>query len=74
MPDGADHVIIQEHVARVDDVITVAEEQKAPRHIRPAGIDFKNRETLLTEGARLNGPALVLAAAANHASLKVRRR
>lgn len=74
VPDGADHVIIQEHVNRDGDVITVAEQQKAPRHIRPAGIDFKKREELLGPGTRLNGPALALAAAGNHAQVSVRRR
>ncbi len=74
VPDGADHVIIQEHVKRDGDVITITEAQKAPRHIRPAGIDFKEGEALLTPGTRLNGPALALAAAANHARVSVRRR
>lgn len=74
VPEGADHVVIQEHVTRDGDFITVTEEQKTPRHIRPAGIDFEKGEELLSAGTRLNGPALVLAAAANHASFTVRRR
>ena len=74
VPEGADHVIIQEHVTRDGDVITVDEEQKAPKNIRPAGVDFNKGEELLSAGARLNAPALALAAAANHAELQVRRR
>ncbi len=74
VPDGADHVIIQEHVTRDGDVITVVEKQSAPRNIRPAGIDFKEGEELLTPGTLLNGPCLTLAAASNMTSVSVRRR
>jgi len=37
IPDGADHVIIQEDVSRDDDQMIVTFEQKPPRHIRRAG-------------------------------------
>ena len=74
VPEGADHIVIQEHVSRDGDVITVNETQKEKRHIRPAGGDFKDGEALLHAGETLSGPALVLAAAANHQSASVVRR
>ena len=74
LPEGADHIVIQEHVLRDGDIICVKEKQTAPKHIRPAGIDFKEGDELIAAGARLNGPALTLAAAANFEELAVRRK
>ncbi|MGC4054788.1 MAG: molybdopterin-binding protein, partial [Paludibaculum sp.] len=45
-----------------------------PRHIRPAGVDFREGQTLLAAGTRLDWRTLALAAAMNHAALPVARR
>lgn len=74
VPAGASHIIIQEDVVRDGDTITIADDQNAPRHIRPAGVDFKQGETLIAAGARLNPRQLSICAAANHATLELRRR
>ena len=54
IPEGADHVIIQENVSRAGDRITVTKTQTQPRHIRPAGIDFTAGAILAGAGERLN--------------------
>jgi len=41
VPEGADHVIIQEDVSRVSDTTVVMAPQDAPANIRAAGIDFR---------------------------------
>lgn len=74
VPAGADHVIIQEDVARAGDVITVNDAQDAPRHIRAAGIDFHEGDVLAARGANLNEVHGALFAAANIARVDVVRR
>ena len=74
IPEGADAVIIQEDTAIHGDHITITEAAKAGRHIRPAGVDFREGDVLLSAGSRLTDRALALAAAMNHPELAVRRR
>ncbi len=74
LPDGADAVVIQEDATRDGDVITVTEEARAGRHIRPAGIDFCRGDVLLRRGTRLSDRDLSLAAGMNHPALPVHRR
>ncbi|GKQ50828.1 gephyrin-like molybdotransferase Glp [Bradyrhizobium sp. Ce-3] len=74
IPDGADAVIIQEDTAVDGDHITITEAATAGRHIRPAGVDFREGDVLLEAGSRLSDRALSLAAAMNHPELAVRRR
>lgn len=74
IPAGADHILIQENAERDGDFVIVREGARVAAHIRPAGVDFRERETLLTAGARLSGPALALAAAGGAARLDMRRR
>ncbi len=72
-PVGADSVVIQEDARREGDVVEVPRVTD-PRHIRPAGLDFKAGERLLTAGVRLDPWRLALAAAAGAARLEVFRR
>nr|WP_249136664.1 gephyrin-like molybdotransferase Glp [Bradyrhizobium tropiciagri] len=74
IPDGADAVIIQEDTAVDGDRITITEAAAVGRHIRPAGVDFREGDVLLAAGSRLSDRALSLAAAMNHPELAVRRR
>ena len=74
VPDGADVVVIQEDTMRDGDAVTVNEPIAQGRHIRRAGIDFHEGETLLVAGTRLGAAQIALAAAMNHAKLPVRRR
>ena len=74
IPNGADAVIIQEDTAVDGDHITITETASIGQHIRPAGVDFRAGEVLLSGGSRLSDRALSLAAAMNYPELAVRRR
>jgi len=74
IPDGADAVIIQEDTVTEGDGITVTEPAIPGRHIRPAGVDFRQGDVLLAAGSRLTDRDLSLAAGMNYPRLPVRRR
>ena len=74
LPDGADHIVIQEHVARDGDVITCVHAYTEADFIRPRAMDFDDGETVLEAGTVLGPAELSLAAAANLATLQVYRR
>src|ERR1700754_2845664 len=74
IPDGADAVIIQEDTAADGDTISITEAAKVGRHIRPAGIDFREGDVLLPKGKRLTDRDLSLAAGMNYPELAVHRR
>ena len=74
IPDGADAVIIQEDTVVEGDGIAITEAAIAGRHIRRAGVDFRQGDVLLKAGRELNDRDLSLAAAMNYPHLPVRRR
>ena len=74
IPQGADAVIIQEDTVRDGDSIDITEAAIAGRHIRPAGVDFREGDVLLRAGRRLTDRDLSLAAGMNYPQLAVRRR
>src|SRR5436309_2346858 len=74
IPAGADAVVIQEDTVRDGDSIDITEAAVAGRHIRPAGVDFREGDVLLRGGRRLTDRDLSLAAGMNHPHLPVRRR
>jgi molybdopterin molybdotransferase len=74
IPDGADAVVIQEDTIADGGSITVTEAAATGRHIRPAGVDFREGDVLLTAGSRLTERDLSLAASMNYPELPVRRR
>jgi molybdopterin molybdotransferase len=74
VPDGADAVVIQEDTVVDGRRITIKEAAVAGRHIRPAGVDFREGDVLLRKGIRLTERDLALAAGMNHPQLAVRRR
>jgi molybdopterin molybdotransferase len=74
IPDGADAVIIQEDTVAEGGGITITEAAVAGRHIRPAGVDFRQGDVLLAGGMRLTDRDLSLAAGMNYPELAVRRR
>lgn len=74
VPEGADAVVIQEDTVANGKRITVKEAAIAGRHIRPAGVDFREGDVLLRTGTRLTDRDLALAAGMNHPHLAVRRR
>jgi molybdopterin molybdotransferase len=74
IPAGADAVIIQEDTVVDGSCITIREAAIRGRHIRPAGVDFREGDVLLTAGRRLSDRDLSLAAGMNYPVLPVRRR
>jgi molybdopterin molybdotransferase len=74
IPGGADAVIIQEDTVADGGHITITEAAIAGRHIRPAGVDFRQGDVLLSAGGRLTDRDLSLAASMNHPELPVRRK
>jgi len=73
VPEGADHVVIQEEAALSGETVSIPAPPSGPAHIRPAGLDFRAGDTLLGAGTRLGPAELAIAAAANHAVLPVHR-
>lgn len=73
VPGGADCVLPQEDVGRDGDWITVREAARAGRHIRRAGQDFRQGDTLAPAGVRLGARAIGLIAAGNHPWVAVHR-
>jgi molybdopterin molybdotransferase len=73
IPEGADAVIIQEDTIVVDNGIAITEAAVPGRHIRRAGVDFREGDLLLKAGNRLSDRDLSLAAAMNYPRLPVRR-
>jgi molybdopterin molybdotransferase len=74
IPEGADAVIIQEDTRMDGEHITITEAAVTGRHIRPAGIDFREGDVMLSRGRRLTDRDLALAAGMNYPELPVRRR
>jgi molybdopterin molybdotransferase len=74
MPDGADAVVMQEEARREGDWIALQTSVSPGDYVRARGCDFEAGEAMLTAGRRVTPRDLALAAAADCASLVVRRR
>ncbi|MBN9245441.1 MAG: molybdopterin molybdotransferase MoeA [Mesorhizobium sp.] len=75
LPAGADTIVIQENVRRLDGAtIEVLEPAGESRNIRRAGLDFRTGDALLEKGRLLDPAALSLAASADHPRIAVVRR
>jgi molybdopterin molybdotransferase len=74
VPQCADRIIIQENVRRAGAAAILDECPDGARHIRSRGSDFACGEELLSSGRLLDPRAIVAAAAADVAELKLYRR
>ncbi len=74
IPEGADAVVIQEDTLADGGYVTITEAARPGRHVRPAGIDFREGDVLLAAGISLADRDLSLAAGMNYPALPVRRR
>ncbi len=74
VPPGADTVVIQENTTRDGERVVVNQTEKQGRHIRRAGLDFKEGQVLLPRGRRLTDRDVMLAAAMSHPAVPVHRR
>jgi len=74
MPEGADTVIMQEHVERTDDSITLDERHKPGQNVRQAGEDLSVGQAVLQAGRHIIPADLGLLASLGIAEIKVMRR
>lgn len=74
VPEGADHVLIQEEARRDGAAVVVAENQAKRANIREAGVDFREGALLKRKGDRLTPIDLGLIASANVAAIDVFRK
>ncbi len=74
MPEGADTVVMQEHVEQQDDGIRVADGQKEGQHVRYAGEDLAEGATALFSGRRLLAADIGMVASLGVGELPVLRR
>jgi molybdopterin molybdotransferase len=74
LPEGADHIVIQENTTAEGRRITIERRSKEGQHIRRAGLDFRAGAVGLKAGRALTVRDIGLAAAMNRPWLRVRRR
>lgn len=74
VPNGADHIVIQEDAVRNGDVVTCKDSYKQAQFVRAAGLDFSEGDTLIEAGTVIGAAELAIAAAANRATLNVVQR
>ncbi|HET7886214.1 MAG TPA: gephyrin-like molybdotransferase Glp [Bradyrhizobium sp.] len=74
IPQGADAVVIQEDTSIEGDGIRITEAAVLGRHIRRAGVDFREGDVLLKAGKELSDRDLSLAAAMNYPHVPVHRK
>jgi len=74
VPQGADSIVIQEDAQRDGDTVSFTVAAIPHRHIRDAGLDFKQGDVLAAAGQRLTARDLALIAAGDNAQIAVRRR
>lgn len=73
VPKGADVVVEQEVAKREEDGVILPAAQVG-KNIRPAGVDFRQGDTILRKGERLTPRMIGLAAAMDHATLPCAKR
>ena len=74
VPKGSNTIVIQEDTDAGGDTVLVKEAPRPGRHIRVAGLDFKQGDILLSAGHRLTARDVALLAAADIPQVAVRRK
>lgn len=74
MPAGTDTVIMQEHVQREDDTITINESHKIGQNVRHAGEDLAKGDTVFQSGRRLTPADIGMLASMGNAKVSVFRK
>ena len=74
IPEGANHVVIQEDADRNGDTLVCRNAYDAAQFVRQVGIDFAEGDELLSAGELVSPAGLSIAAAANHGTLSIIRR
>jgi molybdopterin molybdotransferase len=75
LPEGADTIVMQEHVQQIDDQIRITKLPKCPGDfVRHRGAFAQPGTTLLTAGSRLTPAAIAVLAAAQYSTVTVYRK
>ena len=74
LPEGADTVVMQEHVRRDGDLVEIGAGHRAGQHVRNSGEDLARGQTVLAAGRRLTPADLGSLASLGFAELPLRRR
>jgi molybdopterin molybdotransferase len=74
LPDGAERVVIQEHVSRDGETARITSDPGPARWLRGRGGDFKQGDLVLPAGRLLDPAALIAAAGADVAEIQAYRR
>ncbi len=74
LPDGADAVVMQENVQRIENSIIVSHEVLTGAHVRRRGEDMAAGDVVVPAGRTLTGRDIAACAAAGRATVCVRRR
>jgi molybdopterin molybdotransferase len=74
VPEGADAVVMQEHVTREGDVVRFAARPRPGQNIRRAGEDLARDSVAIAAGTRLSAGGLALAAMLGRSEIAVARR
>ncbi|MDM8567655.1 molybdopterin molybdotransferase MoeA [Candidatus Halobeggiatoa sp. HSG11] len=74
IPDGADTVIMQEHIDKQGDIITISSDNQVGQHVRPTGEDIAIGQTILKTGKYLHPADIGLLASLGIPEVKVKRR
>ncbi len=74
LPQGADRVVMQEHIFIRGNQATVTEGYGPGWHVRAAGSDFRSGDVLIPAGTRLGPRQLLCVAAADQAQVSIWRR
>ncbi|MEM1147738.1 MAG: molybdopterin molybdotransferase MoeA [Pseudomonadota bacterium] len=71
IPDGADHIVIQEDAARDGNTVLIEAAHTQARHIRTEGLDFQTGDELIPAGEMLTPMHVSVIAASNNAQVDV---
>ena len=74
MPSGTDTVIMQEHVKRDDDIITITAGHKPGQNVRQAGEDLAKGDTVFHSGRQLTPADLGMLASMGNATVPIFRK
>ncbi len=74
LPRGADTIVIQEDTERYGDIVIARESSPAGKHVRRAGLDFKEGATGLVAGRKLSPADIAFVAAMNVPAVITHRR
>ena len=74
LPEGTDTIIMQEHVERNGEVITIDDRHRSGQHVRRAGEDLATGQTVLEVGRFITPADLGLLASLGIAEVQVKRK